>query len=83
MGTVKFSFSNKKWEDDTAAAKGESITFPVQNPAVLNVSQSFQEAKETKGCNTSSVSSKTPSQNSNKYYKNIFTFLSRSSEYLL
>lgn len=44
MGTVKFSFSNK-WEDDTTAAKGGNITFPVQNTAVLNVTQSFQEAK--------------------------------------
>lgn len=45
MGTVKFSFSNKKWEDYTTAAKGGNVTFPVQNPAVLNVTQSFQEAK--------------------------------------
>lgn len=42
MGTDKFSFVDKKWEN-TLTAEGESITFPVQIPAVLNLYLQFQK----------------------------------------
>lgn len=42
IGTDKFNFIDKKWED-ILTAEGESITFSVQTPAVLNLYFEFQK----------------------------------------
>lgn len=42
IGTDKFNFIDKKWED-ILTAEGESITFSVQTPAVLNLYSDFQK----------------------------------------